>query len=81
METIPATSPKRFISKTTFFTYILIVDAYSKIPKLYVMERITSEEVMDKLDIFQDRFVKLDEFFWWYLERISKYSLTQFTST
>ena len=30
-------------SETTFSNYILIVNAYSKIPKLYGMERITAE--------------------------------------
>ena len=33
------------------------------------MEIITTEEVMDKLNMFQDRFGKLDEFFWWGLEK------------
>ena len=45
------------------------------------MEKITTEEVMDKLDMFQSRFGKIDEFGWWYLERISAGSGTQFTST
>ena len=64
-----------------FSNYLLIVDAYSKIPKLYGMENITTEEVMDKLDMFQSRFGKIDQFRWWDLERISAYSGTQFTST
>ena len=42
-----------------------MVDAYFKIPKLYGMEKITTEEVMDKLDIFQSRFGKIDQFGWW----------------
>ena len=50
MDIIPATSPKRFTSETNFSDYLSIVDAYSKIPKLYGMEVITTEEVMDKLD-------------------------------
>ena len=45
------------------------------------MEKITTEEVMDKLDIFQSRFGKFDQFGWWDLERISAYVGTQFTST
>ena len=49
----------------------LIVDAYSKTPKLYGMENITTAEVMDKLDMFQSRFRKIDQFGWWDLERIS----------
>ena len=36
---------------------------------------------MDKLDMFQSRFGKIDEFGWWELERISAYTGTQFTLT
>ena len=68
-------------SDTTFSNYILIFDAYSKIPKLYGTEKITTEEAMDKLDMFQSRFGEIDEFGWWYLERISADADTQFTST
>ena len=67
-------------SDTTFSNYLLIVEAYSKIPKLYGMEKITTEEVMDKLDVFQSRFGKIDQFGWWDLERISADAGTQFTS-
>ena len=45
------------------------------------MEKITTEEVMDNLDMLQSRFVKIDEFEWWDLERISEDSGKQFTST
>ena len=65
----------------TFSDYFLIVDAYSKIPKLYGMEKITTEEVMEKLDMFQSRFGKIYEFGWWDLEIISSDAGTQFTST
>ena len=58
----------------------MIVDAYSKIPKLYGMENITTAEVMDKLDIFQSRFGKIDQFGWWDLEIISADAGTHFTS-
>ena len=68
-------------SVTTFSNYILIVDAYSKIPKLYGMEKIATEEVMDKLDIFQSRVGEIDEFGWWDLEIISADAGTQFIST
>ena len=37
MDTVPSTAPKRLTSDTTFYNCILIVDAYSKIPKLYSM--------------------------------------------
>ena len=52
MDIIPSTAPKRLTSDTKFSNYILIVDAYSKISKLDGMEKITTEEVMDKLDMF-----------------------------
>ena len=81
MGIIPATFPKRLTSETTFSNCLLIVDVYSKIPKLYVLVIITTEEVMDKFDMFQDRFVKIDEFGWWYLERISEDAGTQFAPT
>ena len=45
------------------------------------MEKITTEEVMDKLDMFQSRFEKIDEFRFWDLERISSDAGTLFTST
>ena len=45
------------------------------------MEKITTEEVMDKLDIFEYIFGKIDQFGWWDLEIISADAGTQFTST
>ena len=61
MDNITATAPKRLTSETTFSNYLLIVDAYSKIPKLYGMYKITTEVVMDNLDMFQYTFGKIDE--------------------
>ena len=58
MDLIPAKAPKCLTSDTTFSKSLLIVYAYSKIPKLYGMEKITTEEVMDKLDMFQSIFEK-----------------------
>ena len=81
MDMISSTAPKSLTSGTTFSNYLLIVDAYSKIPKLYGMDNITTEEVMDKLDMFQSRFGEIDQFGWWNLERISADTGTQFTST
>ena len=81
MDIIPSTTPKSFTNDTNFKHYLLIVDANSKIPKLYGMENITTAEVMDKLDMFQSRFGKIDQFGWWDLERISADAVTQFTST
>ena len=45
------------------------------------MEKITTEEVMDKLDMFQFRFEIIDQFGWWDLERTSSDAGTKFTST
>ena len=45
------------------------------------MEIITTEEVMDKLDMPQAIFGKVDEFGWWDLDIISVYAGTNFTST
>ena len=70
MDIIPTIFSIILTEENTFSNYLLIVDAYSKIPKLYGMKNITTEEVMDKLDMFQARFVKVDEFCWWDMERI-----------
>ena len=45
------------------------------------MENITTAEVMDKLDMFQSRFGKIDQFGWWDLERSLTDAGTQFTLT
>ena len=65
MAFIPLTAPKSLTNGTNFKNYLLIVDAYSKIPKLYGLENITTAEVLDKLDMFQSRFGKIDQFGWW----------------
>ena len=62
MDVIPSTAPKSLTSDTTLSNYLLIVDAYSNIPRLYGMENITTAEVMDKLDMFQSRFGTTDQF-------------------
>ena len=62
MDIFPSTAPKNLTSETTFSNYLLIVDVYSKISKIYGMEKITTEEVMDKPDMFQSRFEEIDEF-------------------
>ena len=59
---VPSTAPQGLTRDTTLSNYFLIVDEYYKIPKLYGMEKIKTEEVMDKLDMFQSRFGKIDEF-------------------
>ena len=45
------------------------------------MENIIPAEVMEKLDMFQSRFGKVDQFGWWDLEEISADEGTQFTLT
>ena len=62
---IPSIAPKILTSDTTFSNYLLIVDAYFKIPKLYAMKNITTAEVIDKLDMFQSRFGKFEDLVWW----------------
>ena len=52
MDRISSKVPKSLTSDTTFSNYLLIIDVYSKTPKNYGMEKITTEEVMDKLDMF-----------------------------
>ena len=81
MDVITSTAPKSLTSCTTFSNYLLTVDAYSTIPELYGIEKITMEEAMDKLDMLQSRFGKIYEFGWWDLERISSDAGTQFTLT
>ena len=52
MDIIKVTAPIVLTSETYFSNYLLIVDAYSKVLKLYGMYKITTEKVMDKLDMF-----------------------------
>ena len=54
----------KILKNTNFSNDLLTVRAYSKLPKLYGMEKITTKEVMDKLDMFQERFGKPDGFGW-----------------
>ena len=42
------------------------------------MEKFSTEEVMDNLDMFQSRFGKIDKFGWWDLEIISADAGSQF---
>ena len=50
LDIIPETAPTILTSENTFSNFLLIVDAYFK--KIYGLEIITTEEVMDKLDMF-----------------------------
>ena len=62
MDIIPLTAPITLTNDTTFHNYLSIVDAYSKIPKIYDVKKITTEEVMDKLNMFQFIFGKIGKF-------------------
>ena len=48
IDIVSSTAPKSLTFETNFSNYLLFVDEYSKIPKNYGMEEITTEEVMDK---------------------------------
>ena len=72
MDIIPSTAPKILTNDTTFSHYLLSVDAYSKIPKLYGMENIATAKVMEKLDMFQSRFGQIDQVGWWDLKNLSR---------
>ena len=52
MDIILSTPSKSLTKDTTFANYLLIMDTYTNIPRLYGMENITTEEVMGKLDMF-----------------------------
>ena len=45
------------------------------------MEEFSTEVVMDKLDMFQSRFGRIDKFGWWDLKIILSDAGSQFTST
>ena len=60
MNIIPAIYSKSLTKYTAFDYYLLILDAYSKVTKLYGMENITTEEVMENLYMFQARFGKVE---------------------
>ena len=45
------------------------------------MEKISTEQVMDNMDMFQSRFGKIEKFGWWDLEIISADAGNQFIST
>ena len=51
MDIIPSAAQKDLTSVNNFYNDLLIVDAYFKITKIYGMEKITTEEVMDNLDM------------------------------
>ena len=58
MDTIPAISSKILTKYTTFSNYLLTVDVYYRLTRFYGIENISTEELMDNIDIFQDIFGK-----------------------
>ena len=80
IDSIPAIYSKILIKDTNFANYLLILDAYSKILKLYGTENITTEEFMDELDMFQARFDKVDQFIWCDMDIITTESVMQVIS-
>ena len=60
IDIIPSTAPKGLTSDTVFSNYLLIVHTYSKISKVYGKEKFSTEEVIDKLDMFQSIFGEID---------------------
>ena len=81
MDIITPTFQKILTSETTFSKIYFNLLSILKTPKIYGMERITTEEVMDKLDMFLASFGKIDKFGCWDLEIIPADACTQFTST
>ena len=59
MDIIPSIAPKSLTSDTTFSNYLLIVDEYSKIPKLYGTKKIITEEVIENWICFNPDLGKL----------------------
>ena len=72
-------SSKSLTKDSNFSNDLLIMNAYSNISKVYGMDNITTEEVLDKLDMFQSTFGKVDKFGWWDMEIIQTDAGTQFT--
>ena len=58
MDILSSTFYNSLTKDTHFDNYSLILDAYYIIWIFHGMENITTEEVMGKLDMFQERFVK-----------------------
>ena len=59
MDIVPSTAPKSLTSDATFSNYILIVDAYSNIPKLYGMEISQQKKLWTNWICFNPDLVKL----------------------
>ena len=68
IEVIAAIASNSLTSETSFLIIFLLLIHTQKFQISYGTERISTEEVMDKLDIFQYGFGKIDEFGWWYLK-------------
>ena len=80
MDIIPSPCKKGLTAASTFQNYLLVVDAYSRMPRLYGLEELTTEAVMDALDVFVAEFGKVDEFGWINIDKVRADAGPQFTS-
>ena len=71
---------KGLTARSSFENYLLVVDAYSRVPRLYGLEETTTAEVMDFLDVFIAEFGKVDQFGWVDIDRLRADAGPQFTS-
>ena len=58
VDIISAISSKSLAKDTDSDNDLFVVNDYSKLPKLYGIKNITTEEVMDKLDMSQENLEK-----------------------
>ena len=80
MDIIPAPHKSSFDPNCDFSHYLLIVDTYSRIPRLGGLNELNSEAVMDKIEEFVARYGEVNEFGWWNIGRIQADAGPQFTS-
>ena len=80
MDIIPAPQKSSFDPDCDFSHYLLIVDTYSRMPRLYELNEINTEAVMDKIEEFVARYGELNVFGWWNIGRIQADVGPQFTS-
>ena len=80
MDIIPAPHKSSFDPNCGFSNYLLIVDTYSRIPRMCGLNELHSEAVMDKIEEFVARYGEVNKFGWWNIGRIQADAGPQFTS-
>ena len=80
MDIIPAPHKSSFDPDCDFSHYLLIVDTYSRIPRLYGLNDLNTEAVVEKIEELVARYVKVNDFGWWNIGRIQTDAGPQFTS-